>query len=51
MTKSLHIALDDLQFERPWIIHAGEKSQPVHDKVDELPLSALPTLHREIGVA
>ena len=44
MTKSLHIALDDLKLERAWIIHPGEKRYPVHEKVEALPLRLLPSL-------
>ena len=44
MTKSLHIALDDLKLERAWIIHPGEKRYPVHEKVEALPLQQLPSL-------
>jgi len=51
MTRSLHIALDDLKLERAWIIHPGEKSYPVHDKVEALPLKKLDVLRNAVGVA
>ncbi|WP_395719377.1 ATP-binding protein [Prosthecobacter sp.] len=51
MTKSLHIALDDLQLERAWIIHPGERSYPVHDKVEALPLKEVARLHEVMGTA
>ncbi len=41
MTKSLHIALSDLKLERVWIVHAGERAYPVHDRVDALPIGQL----------
>jgi predicted AAA+ superfamily ATPase len=41
MTKSLQIALGDLKLERAWIIHAGTKTYPVHERVDALPLGKL----------
>ena len=44
MTKSLHIALDNLKLERVWIVHPGEKRYPVHEKVEALPLRLLPSL-------
>src|SRR5258708_490933 len=39
MTKSLHIALEDLKLERAWIVHPGSKRYPVHEKVEALPLA------------
>ena len=44
MTKSLHIALEDLNLERAWILHPGSKRYPVHEKVEALPLLELGTL-------
>jgi hypothetical protein len=41
MTKSLHIALEDLKLDRAWIVHPGEASYPVHEKVMVCPLPAL----------
>lgn len=41
MTKSLQIALDDLKLERAWIVHAGTKTYPVHERVNALPLGKL----------
>lgn len=41
MTRSLHIALEDLGLERAWIVHPGAQSYPVHDKVTVCPLPAL----------
>lgn len=34
MTKSMHIALNDLQLERAWIIYPGVHTYPVHEKVE-----------------
>lgn len=36
MTKSLHVALDDLHLERAWIVYPGTVSYPVHDRVEVL---------------
>jgi predicted AAA+ superfamily ATPase len=41
MTKSLHIALDDLQLERAWIVYPGQDAYPVHEKVTVCPLAQL----------
>ncbi len=38
MTKSLHIALDDLHLERAWIVYPGNESYPVHEKARVCPL-------------
>jgi hypothetical protein len=38
MTKSLHVALEDLKLERALIVHPGEASYSVHEKVEVLPL-------------
>jgi predicted AAA+ superfamily ATPase len=34
MSKSLHIALDDLGLDRAWIVYPGQESYPVHDRVE-----------------
>ena len=41
MTKSLHIALEDLKLERAWIVYPGTESYPVHERVTVCPLPAL----------
>jgi hypothetical protein len=41
MTKSLHVAVEDLKLERAWIVHPGEKRYAVHEKVEALPLRML----------
>jgi predicted AAA+ superfamily ATPase len=38
MTKSLHIALNDLKLERAWIVYPGSELYPVHKRVDAIPL-------------
>lgn len=49
MTKSLHIALEDLQLERAWIVYPGSGSYPVHDQVEVLPLVRLAKVLAEIA--
>lgn len=41
MTKSLHIALEDLKLERAWIVYPGTETYPVHEKVTACPLAAV----------
>ncbi len=38
MTKSLHIALNDLKLERAWIVYPGRELYRVHERVDAIPL-------------
>jgi predicted AAA+ superfamily ATPase len=39
MTRSLHIALEDLRLERAWIVYPGRDSYPVHERVRVCPLA------------
>jgi len=48
MTKSLHIALHDLQLERAWIVYPGSEYYPVHEKVTALPLVRVPEELRKL---
>jgi hypothetical protein len=41
MTKSLHIALEDLKLDRAWIVYPGKERYPVHEKVLVCPLPEL----------
>ncbi len=38
MTKSMHIALEDLKLERAWFVYPGKESYRVHEKVRVCPL-------------
>ena len=49
MTKSLHIALEDLKLERAWIVHPGTRRYPVHEKVEALPLREVAALGEMLG--
>ena len=46
MTKSLHIALENLGLERAWIVHPGKDAYPVHPKVSAV---ALPAILQELA--
>jgi hypothetical protein len=39
MTKSLHIALEDLSLHRAFIVHPGKAAYAVHERVEVLPLT------------
>ncbi len=41
MTKSMHVALDDLKLERAWFVYPGKESYRVHEKVRVCPLPEL----------
>jgi len=41
MTKSMHIALEDLKLERAWFVYPGKESYRVHEKVQVCPLPEL----------
>lgn len=43
MTRSMHGALEDLNLNRLYVIYPGEKSWPLHEKVQVLPLFQLET--------
>jgi hypothetical protein len=55
MTRSLHIALGDLKLERAWIVYPGNESYAVHERVEAVPLGAMPErmnfMHRPRGAA
>lgn len=41
LTKSMHVALDDLGLEKLWVVYPGERTYPLHTKVEALPLAKL----------
>lgn len=49
MTKSMRVALDDLKLERLWVVHPGERSYPLSDKAEVLPLVQVSGLVRKHG--
>jgi len=42
MTKSLHVALADLELDRAWIVYPGGERYAAHAKVEVLPLAQVP---------
>ncbi len=46
MTKSMHIALNDLSLDRLFVIYPGKDRYRLYDKVEALPLSECPNLGR-----
>jgi len=41
MTKSMHVALDDLKLDQLYLVYPGLKSYPIHEKARSVPLSYL----------
>jgi hypothetical protein len=41
MTRSLHVALEDLQLHQAWIVYPGEATYRVHERVEVTPLARL----------
>jgi hypothetical protein len=44
MTRSMHIALEDLQLDKLYLVHAGDLRLKLEQKVEAVPLSQLRTL-------
>ena len=42
MTKSLHVALEDLKLERAWIVYPGSTRYAAHERVEVLPVAEIP---------
>lgn len=47
MTRSIHVALEDLQLERLHVVYPGKERYALHTRVEALPLTALPDLRIE----
>jgi len=43
MTPSIKNALTDLELNHVWVVHAGERTYPIHPRVTAIPLKALPS--------
>ena len=41
MTKSLHIALEDLKLRRAWVVYPSHESYPVHERVEAMSLEGM----------
>ena len=46
MTKSMHIALQDLSLNRLFVVYPGKERYRLHEKVEALPLSECPNLQK-----
>jgi predicted AAA+ superfamily ATPase len=41
LTRSMHIALEDLKLQRLWVVYPGEHKYALHERVSAIPLSAV----------
>ncbi len=41
LTKAMHIALEDLQLEKLYVVYPGQERYPLHKRVEALPLEQL----------
>jgi len=48
MTKSMWIALEDLELEHIWVVYPGEHRFPIDKKVSAFPFRDLPSLSKEL---
>jgi hypothetical protein len=46
MTRSMHLALEDLKLDRIFVVHPGERSYPLHERVESVALTDLPRVRR-----
>ena len=42
LTKSMHIALQDLRLKRLWVVYPGADRYPMHERIEALPLRQTP---------
>ncbi len=49
MTRSLHVAIEDLRLDRAWIVCPGTVRYAVHEKVEVLPLTEVPEALASLG--
>ena len=49
MTKSMWIALEDLELEHIWVVYPGEHRFPIDKKVSAYPFRDLPSLSKELS--
>jgi predicted AAA+ superfamily ATPase len=48
MTRSIHVALQDLRLERVFVVYPGERSYPLHDRVECVGLAELARIRRAV---
>ena len=49
-TKSMHIAIEDLRLDRLFVVHPGERSYPLRDRIEALALGDLDRAGHALGI-
>jgi hypothetical protein len=49
-TRSMHVAIDDLELTHLWIVYPGRESFPIGPRLSAWPLSDVARLPRELGL-
>lgn len=47
VTRSMHIAIEDLKLDKLWIVYGGDRSYPLSGKIETLPLTAVNRVVKE----
>jgi hypothetical protein len=48
MTRSIHVALEDLRLDRVFVVYPGDRSYPLHERAECLSLADLPRVRRMV---
>ncbi len=49
-TRSMRVALDDLELEHLFVVYPGDEAYPLDDRISVLPIESIPALARSLGV-
>ena len=49
-TRSMRVALADLELEHLWVVYPGHEAYPLDDRISVLPIAGVPALARSLGV-
>ena len=48
-TRSMRVALNDLELEHLWVVYPGDEAYPLDDRISVLPIAGVPELARSLG--
>ena len=48
-TRSMRVALADLELEHLWVVYPGHEAYPLDDRISVLPIAGVPALARSLG--
>ena len=48
-TRSMRVALNDLELEHLWVVYPGDEAYPLDDRISVLPVAGVPELARSLG--